>query len=178
MTTGRWLIRKDKYDRAHIWIGDDTLCRMYSGGSFNKKRMTVTDDTGGRAVCAMCAARADAANELGLPMIAQAATNTNSVTAAPVLDWGKIISRAQSITGYLNNCEERQRWHGMLTFIAIERGYQPGWSAHKFKERFGFYPSSMRLSALPIEPSPKVRSWVRSRLIAYAKTQQKASSVT
>src|SRR5262249_18449820 len=30
--------------------------------------------------------------------------------------------------------QTRQRWHGMLTHIARERGYKPGWIAHKYKE--------------------------------------------
>src|SRR5262245_35976784 len=29
---------------------------------------------------------------------------------------------------------EKDRWHGMLTYIAEERGYKSGWIAHKFKE--------------------------------------------
>ena len=64
--------------------------------------------------------------------------------------------------------QTRQRWHGMHTHIARERGYKPGWIAHKYKEKFGFFPN-WHANPDPIPPSPEVRSWVRSRQIAYAK---------
>jgi DNA repair protein RadD len=67
---------------------------------------------------------------------------------------------------------ERMRWHGMLTYIQQQNGHKPGWIYHKFKERFGTAPLGY---AAPIEPSPEVRSWVRSRNIAYAKAMQKRS---
>jgi DNA repair protein RadD len=58
-------------------------------------------------------------------------------------------------------------WHAMLTHIAEQRGYKPGWIAHKFKEKFGFWPTRRYVPA--IEPSREVLSWVRSRNIAFAK---------
>jgi hypothetical protein len=58
----------------------------------------------------------------------------------------------------------------MLAAIANERGYKPGWVAHKYKEKFGSYPSWGTIP-LPISPTPEVRSWVRSRMIAFAKRQ-------
>jgi DNA repair protein RadD len=67
----------------------------------------------------------------------------------------------------------RQRWHRMLTYIAEERGYKPGWTAHKFKEKFGSWPS-WGAHPQPIEPTPEVRSWVRSRQIAFAKSRSVA----
>jgi DNA repair protein RadD len=66
---------------------------------------------------------------------------------------------------------ERMRWHMMLAWIAAERGYKPGWIAHKFKEKFGTWPAVR--SVQPIEPTPEVLSWVRSRIIAWAKAQEK-----
>jgi hypothetical protein len=60
----------------------------------------------------------------------------------------------------------------MLTHIAEERGYKPGWIAHKFKEKFGHWPT--RRYVPQIEPSPEVLSWVRSRNIAYAKARAAA----
>jgi superfamily II DNA or RNA helicase len=67
---------------------------------------------------------------------------------------------------------EKDRWHGMLTYIAEERGYKPGWIAHKFKEKFGHWPT--RRYVPPTEPSREVLSWVRSRNIAYAKARTAA----
>jgi DNA repair protein RadD len=64
------------------------------------------------------------------------------------------------------------QWHGMLTAIAEERGYKPGWIAHKFKEKFGHWP--VRQYPKPIKPSPEVLSWVRSRNIAWAKSRPRA----
>ena len=70
---------------------------------------------------------------------------------------------------------ERMRWHAMLSHIAGERGYKPGWVSHKYKEKFGTWPPASR-PIPPVKPSPEVLSWVRSRQIAFAKAQQKAAA--
>jgi superfamily II DNA or RNA helicase len=67
-----------------------------------------------------------------------------------------------------NNPETRRRWHAMFKHIAAERGYKPGWVAHKYREKFGAFPN-WHADPPPIPPSPEVKSWVRSRAIAYAK---------
>jgi DNA repair protein RadD len=61
-------------------------------------------------------------------------------------------------------------WHAMLTHIAQERGYKPGWAAVNFKEKFGRWPP-MRSTA-PMPPSIEVSRWVQSRRIAYAKSRR------
>jgi superfamily II DNA or RNA helicase len=68
----------------------------------------------------------------------------------------------------INDPAVRTEWHAMLAYIANERGYKAGWVAHKFKEKFGAYPPWGPV-AQPIPPSPEVRSWVRSRQIAFAR---------
>jgi superfamily II DNA or RNA helicase len=68
--------------------------------------------------------------------------------------------------------EERARWHAMLAYIAAERSYRPGWIAVNFKEKFKAWPPYGAV-AQPIPPTPEVRSWVRSRQIAYAKAKAK-----
>lgn len=66
---------------------------------------------------------------------------------------------------------ERARFHAMLVLIARDRGYKPGWAAFKHKEKFGAWPDARHV--MPIEPDATVRSWVRSRQIAYAKAMDK-----
>jgi superfamily II DNA or RNA helicase len=67
---------------------------------------------------------------------------------------------------------EQHEWRQMLTAIAVERGYKHGWISHKYKEKFGNWPPFGVVTPQP--PSPEVRSWVRSRDIAYAKSRPAA----
>jgi DNA repair protein RadD len=67
------------------------------------------------------------------------------------------------------------RWHGMLAFIARDRGYKSGWTAHKYREKFGSYPPWGAVIE-PIPPSPEVNSWVRSRQIAFAKAHNRGAA--
>jgi DNA repair protein RadD len=62
----------------------------------------------------------------------------------------------------------RMQWLAMLTTIANERGYKPGWAAVNFKEKFGTWPA-WGTKVDPLMPTPECRSWVRSRMIAFAK---------
>jgi superfamily II DNA or RNA helicase len=66
---------------------------------------------------------------------------------------------------------DQRRFHGMLLYIAAERGYQPGWAAHKFREKFGAWPSWRYAEPIPADDA--VRAWVRSQAIAYARGQAK-----
>jgi DNA repair protein RadD len=76
--------------------------------------------------------------------------------------------------GHQYSPDERRRWLAMLHHIASERGYQRGWVAHKYREKFDIWPA-WGATPEPIPPTPEVRSWVRSRQIAYAKSQQGAA---
>jgi DNA repair protein RadD len=64
--------------------------------------------------------------------------------------------------------ETREQFHRQLIYIANERGYQQGWASHKYKEKFGSWPAKKYIP--PLEPDPAVRSWVKSRQIAYARS--------
>ena len=59
-------------------------------------------------------------------------------------------------------------WLGMLTHIGQERGYSSKFPTANYKAKFGEWPP-WGSNPQPITPSPEVRSWVRSRMIAYAK---------
>jgi superfamily II DNA or RNA helicase len=61
------------------------------------------------------------------------------------------------------------RFQQELSWIAREKGYKPGWVAHKFREKFGDWPRSRFVE--PIVPEQATRSWVRSRQIAFARSR-------
>ena len=66
--------------------------------------------------------------------------------------------------------ETRRRWHSMFAHIAEERGYKSGWIAHQYKTKFGAFPP-WGSTPEPVPPTPEVKSWVRSRMIAFARAQ-------
>ena len=84
-----------------------------------------------------------------------------------------LVGRDRSVKPTVFDPAERARWHAMLAHIGLERGYKPGWVAHKYKEKFGAFPP-WGSSPQPIPPTPEVRSWVRSRQIAFAKARSSA----
>jgi superfamily II DNA or RNA helicase len=63
-------------------------------------------------------------------------------------------------------------WHGCFAFLANERGYKPGWAAHKFFQKFGTWPKR-RFPEL-CEPDIKVKNWIKSRQVAFAKSKKRA----
>lgn len=81
------------------------------------------------------------------------------------------VGRDRRVQQHFAGLDERRRWHSMLTYIANDRGFKPGWAAFKFKEKFGDWPATR--SVQPVMPEAEVLSWVRSRQIAYAKAMAK-----
>jgi hypothetical protein len=67
-------------------------------------------------------------------------------------------------------CAKKDLWHGALVKIAKQKGYARGWVSHKYREKFGHWPT---LNYPPErEPTVEILNWVRSRQIAYAKARQ------
>jgi DNA repair protein RadD len=54
----------------------------------------------------------------------------------------------------------------------VERGYANGWAANQYREKTGVWPNFHIKDAEPLDPSPVVRSFIKSRLIAYAKARR------
>lgn len=68
---------------------------------------------------------------------------------------------------------EKSRVHRQLLWIAKERGYNSGWAAHKFKTKFGTWPTAKPWAPPePLQPDDALRAWVKSQRIAYAKATQ------
>jgi DNA repair protein RadD len=83
------------------------------------------------------------------------------------------VDRQQRSAQHYSDPNERMTWHAMLVHIAQTRGYKEGWVSHKFREKFGIWPATRY--AKPLEPSPEVLAWVRSRIIAYAKARERVA---
>jgi DNA repair protein RadD len=66
-----------------------------------------------------------------------------------------------------SNNTERVEFYRQLKHFAVARGYKSGWIAHKYKEKFGHWPSGLDHLA-PMPPSPATLGWIKSRQIAFA----------
>jgi DNA repair protein RadD len=83
--------------------------------------------------------------------------------------------------------DDRQRWYQQLMALRLVRNedrasngkepLKPQWAAAQFKDKFGSWPPFDWNSLPPAAAvSPEIKSWVRSRNIAYAKRMAKASA--
>jgi DNA repair protein RadD len=92
-----------------------------------------------------------------------------------VFDDGELteVGRDRRNSASVYDPETRRHWHNMLTYIARQRGYSPKWPGINYKEKFGVWPLWGAV-ADPSPPTPEVLSWVRSRLIAFAKGRRSA----
>lgn len=68
---------------------------------------------------------------------------------------------------------EKQAFYSQLQYLRMERGYASGWVSQKYREKFGVWPRGLSEVAEPA--SQAVRSWVKSRQIAWAKSRKVAA---
>lgn len=71
---------------------------------------------------------------------------------------------------------EKQKFYSQLLGYQEACGYSHGWTAHKYKEKFGVWPRG--LSETPVTPSPEVARWIKHQQIKYAKGKQKRERLT
>jgi superfamily II DNA or RNA helicase len=65
------------------------------------------------------------------------------------------------------SAEFKESFYAQLLGYAQEMGKNPGMAYHKYAEKFGVHPSMAKPA--PVSPSAEVRSWIKSRNIAFAK---------
>jgi superfamily II DNA or RNA helicase len=64
--------------------------------------------------------------------------------------------------------KDKVAFYQQLKCYGANRQYKAGWAGFKFKEKFGHWPRGLE-HLPPIDPSPTVVNWIRSRNIAWAK---------
>lgn len=71
--------------------------------------------------------------------------------------------------------DEKQTFYSELIHFAKERNYNPNWSGHKYKEKFGVWPRG--LEETPKFTSLETARWIQSRNIAWAKAKRFRNAV-
>jgi DNA repair protein RadD len=84
-----------------------------------------------------------------------------------------IVARNGTAANYFTS-DQRRDFFAQLRAVAQMRGYKDGWTAHKFRERFGAFPPWDYKQLQPAAPSESTLRWVKSRQIAYAKSRAAA----
>jgi DNA repair protein RadD len=89
---------------------------------------------------------------------------------------GELVELGSRLSGSISDRHRQEwakkdLWRGALVKIAKQKGYAKahGWAAHKFREKFGHWPT---LNYPPErEPTVEILNWVRSRQIAFARAR-------
>lgn len=68
--------------------------------------------------------------------------------------------------------DRKQHVYSQLLQVARNKGYSPGWVAHKYRAMFEVWPRGMR--DVPATPTAELLSWLRSQQIRFAKGQERA----
>jgi len=66
--------------------------------------------------------------------------------------------------------EDKQIWWGSLLGLASEKGKSRSWALAQYKQKFGVWPRGLLENE--IQPTSEIRSWVKSRQIAWANSQK------
>jgi ribosomal protein L32 len=114
----------------------------------------------------------------GKPCVVCGWTTRTKGAAVEVIDGDLgLVQRDRRVLPTYTSEAERQLFYQQLMAIACQRGYAAGWAYFKFGEKFGGAkpPWSWR-SLPPVEPEAHVLAWVRSRVIAYAKSQARGAA--
>ena len=70
----------------------------------------------------------------------------------------------------------KMSFYAQLKGFAIERGYKSGWAKAKFKAKTKEWPHHSIENCPPVMCGNKVRSWIRSDMIRWAKTKERVQS--
>lgn len=88
-------------------------------------------------------------------------------------------SQVEAVAGQLEELQQgskapkddRQNFYSELIYFARQRGYNPHWASHKYREKFGMWPRG--LSDAPRITSLATQNWIKSRTIAWVKARNR-----
>lgn len=99
-----------------------------------------------------------------------------------IKNYGKKVEAAQAQLIHIGgkakkktySMDEKREWYQMLDYERRMRGYSLGWTAHKFKSKFGCWPKGMR-DLPPKSPTNEVSNWIKYQRIKWAKSRKTAA---
>jgi hypothetical protein len=83
---------------------------------------------------------------------------------------GELVELGQKLKKQKASNEDKQRWYSMMLGYADQRGHNPGWAFHKYREKFGVKPGN-QFRKIALAPDEQVLNWIKSRNIAWAKSR-------
>ena len=81
---------------------------------------------------------------------------------------GQLIEIGTTLT---RDQQDKLAFFSELRAIATEKGWKPGWAAHKFREKFGDWPPRHFNNEPLVAPSIETRRWVHSQQIRWLKSR-------
>lgn len=70
---------------------------------------------------------------------------------------------------------EKSQWYSNLLWHARKNGYRDGWAAHLYRKKFGVWPRQLSIDTR-LDMLPEVENYIKSRAIAYSKSQKSEKS--
>lgn len=97
-----------------------------------------------------------------------------------IKDWGRRVETIQAELVKMGPAkkektytkEEKKKTFAMLEYYRRNKNYAPGWTAHKYKEKFGVWPRMMD-NIQPTPPDFAMLNWLKSQQIRWAKRREK-----
>ena len=71
--------------------------------------------------------------------------------------------------------QEKARWWGMFEYYRRMKGYSLGWTAQKYREKFGVWPRGLNEMG-PVEPDREFYNWLKHLAIKWRKEQEKQAA--
>jgi len=95
-----------------------------------------------------------------------------------VVDEGELmeITKSKKIKASEANMAEKQKFYSELLTHAMLRGFNRGWAAHAFRDKFKVWPASTLLSTPADNISIQTQSWITARNIRVAKAKMKGAA--
>ena len=125
-----------------------------------------------RGCTAVMPKRATKCPECGMAVVIGAGHRNHDVEIAP----GELVElegRRKKKDNRNSTKMEKSEFYANLKAFQIERGYNPNWSANKYRDRFGVWPNDPDIRY--VRPSAtidsSVRSWIKSQQIRWSKSK-------